>query len=458
MSASRLWGEEWRTFGGAANAGPFRDDGVVEQARANIERYRKADGRLRLTDARGRPLAGAPVEIELRTHEFLFGCEVWELDALIRDGRGASDRARAWRRRFADVFNASTNLCYWTERPRNDASKTEEYPGEPRLDNFAATVEWSLAQGLTAKGHPLFWSIPKCIPEWALRHDTATLMKFAEARVRGLVARFRGRIRLWDAVNEPLWEAAPANLARRQWPHIEPIPAMADYIAEVLRWCREEDSDALFLVNDYGLEGGEELAREGSDGSRVTPASQRRRFLELFEALERRGATPDALGLQSHTAGWLPPSAQWAVYDEMARAGRPLHITEFWARLDEAPAACETPEAKRRAQADYTAQYLTCAFGHPAVAAFFFWDFMKDAVEWLGPFSGHEPTPLYEAVRHLIREEWHTRVRTTTDAEGRVAFRGFLGEYAVRRLDAAAPIGRVFRLARETPGEIPVRF
>lgn len=458
MSATHLWGEEWRTFEDVGADNPFRDDGIVEQARENIEQIRKANGTLRLTDAGGRPLAGAPVEIELRKHDFLFGAEVWELDALIRDGRGESDRARAWRRRFADLFNASTNLCYWTERPRNDASKTEEFPGEPRLENFVATVEWSLAQGLTPKGHPLFWSIPKCIPDWALRHDTATLMKFAETRVRGLVARFRGRIRLWDAVNEPLWEAAPANLARRRWPHIEPIAAQADYIAEVLRWCWEEDPDARFLVNDYGLEGGDELAREGSDGSRVTPASQRRRYLELFEELDRRGATPDAMGLQSHTAGWASPSAQWAVYDELARAGRPLHITEFWALLSQAPAACDSLEARRRAQAEYVAQYLTCAFGHPAVEAFFFWDFMKDAIVWLNPLSGHEPTPLYDTVRRLIREEWHTRVRATTDAEGRVSFRGFLGEYAVRRLDRAAPIGRTFRLDRGVAGEVRIVY
>lgn len=459
MSTSHWWGEEWRSFPGERPTETPADEDIVRRAWENIEKYRKRNGALRLMDVQGRPLAHVPVEIELRRHAFLFGSEVWEWDALIRDGRGESDRARAWTRRFTEIFNASTNLCYWTERPRNDASKTEDRQGEPRLENFAETVETCLARGLTAKGHPLFWSIPKCIPDWARRYDPATMMKFAEVRVRGLVARFRGRVRLWDAVNEPLWEAAPDHLAQRRWPHIEPISALADYIAEVLRWCREEDPEALFLVNDYGLEGGDEMAREGSDGSRVTPATQRRRYLELFAELERRGAAPDAMGLQSHTAGWISPAAQWAVYDELAEAGRPLHITEFWASLGDAPPACTTIEEKRKAQAKYVAQYLTCAFGHPAVEAFFFWGFMKDAILWLDSLSSHEPAPLYEAVRHLIGDEWHTHQRAETDAEGRISFRGFAGEYAVRRLDAASPIGRIFHLESNGPAaEIPVRF
>lgn len=457
MNARHLGGEEWRDLGRSSEAAA-EGAGIVRRARENIERIRKTDAEIRLQDGTGRPVAGVPVELELQQHAFLFGCEVWELDALIRDGRGDTDRARAWRQRFRAVFNASTNLCYWTERPRNDASKTEDRHGEPRLENFAATVEWSLAEGLTPKGHPLFWSIPKCIPDWALRYDTATLMRMAEARVRGLVARFRGRIRLWDAVNEPLWEAAPANLARRHWPHIEPVPVMADYIAEVLRWCREEDPDACYLVNDYGLEGADQPARVGSDGSRVTPAAQRRRFLELFAELEQRGAAPDAMGLQSHTAGWISPAEQWAVYDELAQAGRPLHITEFWAALSDAPATLPSEEERRRAQAEYVANHLTCAFGHPAVAAFFFWDFMKDALNWTDALSGHETTPLYETVRRLIHEEWHTRLRTTTDDRGCVKFRGFYGRYALRRLDGARPIGRTFELTPAAPAALTLRF
>ena len=115
-------------------------------------------------------------------------------------------------------------------------------------------------------------------------------------------------------------------------------------------------------------------------------------------------------------------------------------------------------EERERARAEYVAQYLTCAFGHPAIEGFFFWGVMKDAIRWLNPLSGHEPTLVYDVLRRLIHSEWHTRLRAETDAEGRVAFRGFLGEYAVHRLDTRAPIGRRFTLQRACSEALSIRF
>ncbi len=447
MNECVVAGEEWRAMtgeGGLYDLGADAD--VVRRSAARIREIRMRDVELRLVDGRGNPLAGEPVDVEQLGHAFLFGDQLWPLDALYRDGRGAGDRARAWKRRYAEVFNAATSLCYWTERPRNDASKTEDRQGEPRVENFADTIAWTMAEGMTPKGHPLFWSIPKCTPDWVQRYDRATFMKFAEVRVRGLVARHRGKVRVWDAVNEPMWEAAPGNLAARQWPHIEPIPVVVDYIAEVLRWCREEDPDATYLVNDYGMEEEKPRALTGSDGSAVTAASQRRRYAAMLRELRERGSAPDAVGLQAHTGGWLKPAAQWAVYDELGAVGLPLHVTEFWAHLGAlGSAASGVPdETLRDLQAEYVANYLTCAFGHPAVEAFFFWGFMGDAVIWRDEFSSHETTALHRRVRDLINTEWHTRARVTTDTAGVARFRGFHGDYTVRVLRGGVPNGRRF--------------
>ena len=452
-------GEEWLALDGrhAALRYTSADDAILRKARLGIEAHRKVDARLVLTDRQGRPLADTPVEIEQTGHAFPFGDQLWHLDALVRDGRGDGEQARAWKHRFTELFNAATSLCYWTERPRNDASKTEERQGEPRVENFATTVDWTLANGLRAKGHPLFWSIPKCVPEWAQRYDTATFMKFAEVRVRSLVARFRGRITLWDAVNEALWEAAPQHLAQRAWPHIESIPDIAGYVSPVLRWCREEDPDATYLINDYGTEL-EDKPLKGNDGSKVTAASQRKRFIALTRALQDAGTPPNAIGLQSHTGGWARPSQQWAVYDEYADGtGLPVHVTEYWADTKRLKATGKFDDAELDAmQARHVCDYLTCAFGHPAVDAFFFWDFMGAAIRWHDAFSSHETRPVWDAVRRLLREEWRTRLSLRTDAQGRVAFRGFLGDYGVRRPLGPTTQGTSFRLSRQTTGDLTI--
>lgn len=452
-------GEEWLVMEG--KAAPLRytstDDAILRKARQGIEAHRKADVALTLRDRHGQPLANTEVTVSQLRHAFPFGDHLWPLDAWVRDGRGEGEQARAWWRRFTEVFTAANNLCYWTERPRNDASKTEDRQGEPRLENFATTVDWTLAAGLRAKGHPLFWSIPKAIPDWAQRYDNATFQKFAEVRVRSLVARFRGRVTVWDAVNEAIWEAAPKNLARREWPHLEALPDIVEYVSPVLRWCREEDPDATFLLNDYGTEL-EDQPFKGNDGSKVTAASQRQRYIALARALQDASTPPDALGLQSHTGGWARPSQQWAVYDEFsAGTGLPLHITEYWADTKRLKALGTLPDAEIDAlQARHVADFLTCAFGHPAVDAFFFWGFMSAAIRWFDAFSSHETLPVWDAVRKLLKEEWNTCVTGRTDAAGRIAFRGFFGEYAVRRTLGPTLKGTTFHVSRQTPGPMEI--
>ncbi len=431
-----------------------RSQAAVRAARARIPEVRQRPCVVRLVDASGRPRAGVRVEAVQVRHAFPFGDMVWPLDAMAREGRWDSPRARAWRQRFAEMFNAATHLCYWTERPRHDASKTEERQGEVRVENFAQTVEWSLAHGMRAKGHPLFWSIPKAVPDWVQRYDHATAWKFAEVRVRSLVARFRGRIPVWDAVNEPMWEAAFKNLASRQWPHLETLDNLVEYIAPILRWGREEDPAAQFLLNDYGMETDYPNPLTGNDGSTVTAASQRKRYLALVRALQDAGVAPDGVGLQSHT-GWIDHAWQAELYDEMSSAGVPVHITEFWADTKELQASGRYPAEEIEAmQADYIAGYLTCAFAHPSVEAFSFWGFMGTGIAWNDAGnSGHDLKPVWNRVHALIHDEWRTRESLVTDADGVVRFRGFLGEYELRFPDRTpASRARRFTHTREQTG------
>jgi endo-1,4-beta-xylanase len=432
LGAAHAAGEEWYDLDRPLQSyNPAGEDDVLRAARRRIQEVRTREAEVRFVDRSGRPCPGLVVDARMQRHAFPFGEQLWALDAMARDGEWDTGRARAWRQRFEQLFNAANNLCYWTERPQHDASKVEERQGDWRLENFARTVEWTRARGMLAKGHPLFWSIPKCVPDWVQRYDVATQMKFAEVRVRNLVARFRGQVTLWDAVNEPLWEAAPGNFAAREWPHIEPLDTMLNYIEPVLRWCREEDPEARFLVNDYGMEADYPHELRGSDGSRVTAGSQRRRYVELVRGLQDRGVSPDGIGLQSHT-GWIAHAQQSRIYDEFAATGLPVHITEFWAETKALRQTGRFSDADLEVlQAEYVANYLTCAFGHPAIESFFFWGFLNSAISWTER-SGHVLKPLWQKVHGLIHDEWSTRVQRTTDADGVIRFRGFLGDYALR--------------------------
>lgn len=424
-------GEEWRDMYGPDGVyDPAAHADILCQARDNIESMRKTPITLRLVDAAGRPRAGLPLQVRLVRHAFAFGEQTAALEQFYRYRRMQTHEAAEWQRRFLDVFNAANNLCYWTEREQNDLCKTETHQGQLQLDAFAAIVDWAERHGLMLKGHPLYWSIPKCVPEWVQRYDLRTQWMFAEVRVRNILGRFRGRVKMWDAVNEALWEARLANLPTRHWPHLEPIGDMADDIARVLGWCRDEDPHAAYIVNDYGMVGPDHPRGPANDGSMVTATVQRERMVQLMRALIDRGAAPDGLGMQSHT-GVVGHDLQWRCYDQLAEPGIPLHITEFWCRdKDVDPRGRLGADQAAELQATFVENFLTCAFGHPRVAGIFLWGFMNWAIDW-DKAGDHTPRPVYHAVRRLLREQWTTAIDAATNGEGALSFRGFAGRYEV---------------------------
>lgn len=452
-------GEEWKDL----NTQHREADGDavardLETARSRIPKLRGSDCELRLVDRHGAPLKGLEVEAVQTRSDFLWGEQLWGFDTLLRHGFGQSDYARHFSHLFRNCLNSANCLSYWTEAPRNDGPKHMEFQGEDKMDNFEAQVNWALQNGLTPKGHPIFWSIPKAYPEWLKRYPYETQLKFIEVRVRNLVARFKGRVKLWDVINEAMWEAAPKNLPNRFWPHIESLDDICEYVAPALRWAREEDPDAKYVINDYGME----LDSPGrvlrdKDGNPVTAKSQRDRYTALFRKLREEGCCPDALGMQAHTGSWMTPAEQNAILDDFASAGVPLHYTEFWAHNDHLIKAGMSPEEAEIRKAEYIAQVMTIAFAHPAVESFYFWGdigrsfgFKQDHNSNGMPSSSNRPTVVYERVRQLLRDEWMTRKTLLSDEDGRVRFHGFHGEYRLRtRLPSGMEVGYGFNV---TPG------
>jgi GH35 family endo-1,4-beta-xylanase len=426
-------GEEWRRMEGAQRPYDCQASArVAARAGQRIRQIRQKDQEIILTDAQGDPLSQIKARVVQMRNEFPVGDQLWRLQEFYRFDEHETDLGFYWRHRFKNVFNSANALCYWTERPRNDGPKTEDIQGRQQLDDFAYAVDWINSENMLAKGHPLFWSIPKCVPEWVKRYDIETQYKFAEVRVRDLVSRFRGKVKMWDAVNEILWEPAFKNLNRRHWPYLETLENVTEMVARVLSWAREEDPDAKYLINDYGLiQESEKGPPTAPDGTVVTSKLQRKRYLDIARRLIDMGSPPDALGLQSHIGGWVNQDEQLAFYDEIAQAGLPLHITEFWAKTGWLQEQGMDQQEIDERQAEYVSNTLTVAYSHPAVEAFFFWGFMSSAIEWKRR-SAHELKPMYHRIQDLLKNEWMTRTEIETNADGRTSFRGFCGDYVLR--------------------------
>ena len=444
-----------KPFSGMASQAPFYASGAnygsISNTADSIRKIRMRDVEIQLLDHLGNPLKNKSVEISLTKHAFLFGDCNPEMDSLFRQGSAATEKLDVYRKVFSSTLNAVNSTCYWTERPKNNMAKTEAFQGEYKLDGFANTVDWGNANGLTVKGHPLFWTVPKAIPDWMSKYDYPTQLKFLEVRLRSIVSRFKGKVKLYDAVNEMLWEPALKNLGSRNWPHLESLDNMAEYISFVLRTCREEDPDAKFLINDYGLEknhnekaqlaandndpnAAQETGVRAKDGTMVTARLQRKRYLELVKKLREMGFPPAAIGLQGHS-GAVTAEEQMSFYDEMAQSGLPLHITEFWAHpKDFGGDFIKQPQKDQDQQiAEYVKQFLTNAFAHPAIESFFFWGFMGMATTWPeNNLPVYEEKPVLQTVKDLIHKDWHTHEILKTNSDGMLRFRGFYGDYSLR--------------------------
>jgi GH35 family endo-1,4-beta-xylanase len=415
-------GEEWRhvtPIDQADLAGCPPDAEVLAEARRTIERIRKADVAVRLLDAAGKPLAGVTVRIRQQRHHTVFGCCAGSTFARIAADPGEAARAK----HFLELFNGTHAKCYWDE---NWHQPIEKEQGRRETGLFLAETDWAVANRIEVRGHPLVWTVDKAIPKWMAKYPYEQQVRFLEHHVRSMVALAKGRIRTWDLCNEMLWEPSLRNLAKRDWPHAESMEEMVGYIAPALRWARDEDPTAAYCINEYGLETSFSWIKE-RHGRDVTAASQRRRMVELARRLADQGCRVDAVGTQAHGSKWYPMGVVWTTFQDLAKAGTDIHVSEFWAHDGDHPApAGRSDTQKAEDKARYICDYYTVAFGTPGVTQICYWG--DDAFFSHG---GWRTTPAYAALKKLVRGAWWTDTESVADADGVVRARVFHGDHAL---------------------------
>ena len=382
------------------------DAEVLARAAENIQKHRRGPGVVVVHGKDGKVLPGVEVGLEQVRHDFLFGCNFFMFGRLQE-----AEHEEAYRQRFAALLNYATLGFYWPYY--------EPQRGRPIYDYTDQVVKWCQEHAITCKGHPLVWDYAD--PRW-LPQDFAEIRELSHARVREIVARYKGRIDIWDVVNEPT-HLGRFKTRTGEWAiSVGAVP----YVIEHLKIARAAHPRATLLVNDY----------------RTDPP-----FLRILEALREEGKLLfDVVGIQSHMhgGGW-PPGRVWEVCDTYARLGLPVHFTETTIvsgpRIEGEPWKPTTPEGEA-AQAEYVPKFYTTLFGHPAVKGLTWWDF-SDQGAWQGAPAGlvrrdMSPKPVYERLEGLIRRDWWSRGQAPTNAQGEAAFTAF---YGTHRISARLPTG-----------------
>lgn len=395
-----------------------------------LREVRTAEATLTLT-AGGAPLAGREVVLAQRSHAFGFGCTGFEF--LPPAGGSSSEVDERVAQLWLDLFNVATLPFYW--------HGFEPERGRPETDRLRAAARWLVERGCTVKGHPLAWHTETA--PWLLELSNAEIARAQADRIRREVSGFAGLIDVWDVINEvvimPIFDRYDNGLTRicRQLGRIPLVRMVFDA-------AREANPGATLLLNDFDMSAAYECLIEG-----------------VLEA----GIRIDALGLQSHMhQGYWGEEKTADVLERFSRYGLPIHLTETTILSgDLMPAGIvdlndyqvaswpTTPEGEAR-QADEVVRHYRTLLSHPSVRAITYWG-MTDG-GWLGAPGGlvradGTPKPSYQALHSLIKGAWWLApTRLVTDPQGRVRFRGFLGEYEVAV--AVAGPARAFRL--DQPG------
>jgi endo-1,4-beta-xylanase len=125
-----------------------------------------------------------------------------------------------------------------------------------------------------------------------------------------VVGRYKGKIKVWDVVNEALSDGGTNILRTSPWEQI----IGPDFIAKAFEYAHEADPDAILRYNDYSLE---------------NPA-KRKKLITLIKSLQAQHVPVMAIGSQTHVSVSSPSfEEEDKVLTDLETLGLPIHITEF---------------------------------------------------------------------------------------------------------------------------------
>jgi endo-1,4-beta-xylanase len=232
------------------------------------------------------------------------------------------------------------------------------------------------------------------------------LLERMREHIHTVVGRYKGKIKVWDVVNEAISDNGTNVLRNSPW--LELIGP--DFIAKAFAYAHEADPEAILRYNDYGLE---------------NPV-KRRKLITLIKSLQEQGVPVMAIGSQTHV------SVSGPSFEEMDRTltdleslGLPIHITEldvnsaeggqrnFGADVSENAATTQgglVEQANQRLADQYASLFKAFLKHERSVKLVTFWG-VNDAVSWRAGgrpllFDGQDrPKPAYDAVLRVLNGE-----------------------------------------------------
>ncbi|WP_045857504.1 endo-1,4-beta-xylanase [Teredinibacter purpureus] len=364
-----------------------------------IEQIRKGDFQLQVLDDNGTYAANAAIAVNFTQHAYHFG-SVTVGNLLM--GQGTDNDI--YRSKVLELFNQSG--------PENDlkwAPWAGEWGDYFSQETTLAGLQWLRDNGLATRGHVMVWpskrNLPELIQQYLPEGDPENAdpeaLNVVLDHIDDIASATINHIDEWDVVNEPydnhyLMDAF-GNSVMVEW----------------FNRARQNLPTQGLYLNDYSIlsAGGRNFAHQ-------------QHFEDTLQFLVDNNAPITGMGMQSHFSD-SPTSIEqvYALLERFNTAFPHLNIrsTEFDINSDD-----------EELQADYTRDFLTIFFSHPATVGVQLWGFWANA-HW-SPKAALYDTDWREkpnaiAWKNQIYSEWWNNFNGTTDIAGQFSERGFYGQY-----------------------------
>ncbi len=438
----------------------FRADSAwKDKAAANIEKYRKGDAKITLTNSEGKPIENAKIRAVQKKHEFKFGANVFMLD-----GIESEEKLENYKKYFAELFNMATLPFYWdalepTEgAPRYDKDSPKKYR-RPAID---VCMEFCEENGIEPREHALAYD--RFFPKWLYDASVEKTKEAYERRCREIAERYADKIPTIEVTNEMEWNDCKTAF------YNEP-----DFIEWCFKTARRYFPDNQLCINEHSW-------LSWVDRCRTTD-----KYYSYIEANMLKGAPIDAVGMQFHmfesaeneyerTRPFYDPENLYRHMDMYARFGKPLQVTEVTVP------AYSNDAYDEQIQAQIIENLYRIWFSHPAMEQIVYWNFIDgyahvwvDDEEAIKQSQGNmtlgenvfyggllrfdsTPKPAYYTIKKLLQEEWHTEAELVTAPDGSADFRGFYGDYELQIEVGGKTYTENIKLAKQSNGEIKIKI
>jgi uncharacterized protein (TIGR03437 family) len=363
-------------------------------AAQRIDKYRKTDIVVIARDDNGNPIPNAQVHVKMTRHAFGFGTAVAG-DVLQQNDTNGQNYRDAIKHLFNKVV--TENALKW---PSYEAGW-----GRQQADFM---LPWFASSGFTmVRGHNVIWPGMSNLPDDVQKMlqpspvDKNALRNRINNHIHDIMTYTRGKVTEWDVLNEPL-----ANH------DVQAVLGDAE-MAAWFKQARQEDPSVRLYLNEYNL-----TEAGGYDLQHINGV------YNIIQNILANGGPIDGIGLQSHfDTNLTSPDRVMQVLDKFASFGKDLEVTEF-----------DVSPGDEQIQADFTRDYLTACFSHPAVKGFLMWGFWEGA-HWRPEAAmirkDWTTKPNYSVWNDLLYKQWWTDVTGPTAGDGAFRIRGFLGDYDI---------------------------